>query len=1159
MSYQELSQLLEDYLDPKPSIWVQQHKFISRMQYPNETVTMFASELKKLTSNCNFNCPNCKHSIADMYLCLQFIRGLKDDDIRTKMLQEKENSFSELLKTATTIEMSKTENINITNTRMISRRDPIHKLSTSYSFKNQQRNTRVMLSVKSIKDLKGKCFRCGKDDHRADKCGSINDTCHKCKRKGHLARVCLRSLYKQDTNQLENSITSDESTCDINTIRSEIPEKYIITVEIENKKVSMEFDTGAALSSMSLTKFKQLGIDKKIFNTEVKMRTYTGEIIKPVGVVYVKCSYRNQIFYNKLYLIKKEVDAIFGRSWMKDLKLELADIRCIHAETNPKLDELLEQYSTNVFSNNLGKIPNYQGHLNLRPNTQPIFIKPRRVPYALKSKVDEEIERLCTQGVITKIDHSEWGTPIVPVVKPNGSIRLCADYKVALNKVIEDEQYPIPIIEDIFSEMNGGELFCTLDISQAYICTHKGTFKVNRLMFGVKVTPNLWQKFMDRTLQGIDGVKCFFDDIIIQGSCEKELLQRLKEVLDRLKENSLRVNKDKCHFFQKSIKYLGHTIDKHGLHKCQEKVNAIANTERPTNVNELRTFLGMANFYNKFIPNLASITSPMNELLKSGVNFNWTMKCEKSFQKIKKPLVIATDASPTGLGAVLSHRLQDGSERPIAFASRTLSKSEKNYSQIDKEATAIYWGLKKFFHYCYGRKFILVTDHKTLTAIFHPHKTLPTMSTMRLFHYAHFLSGFDYTIEYRSSENNSNADYLSRFPVEKTRENKIDRNTIFQTHLINTLNIRPELIRQETQKDTELQSLLQSLQSGRSLREFGYKDNEFTIQDDCLFRASRIVIPKSLQSTALEELHLAHIGIVKMKLLARSFIYWKNIDRDIENMVHSCRTCRLQQNEPAKVPIHHWESPAEPWQRIHIDFAGPVAGYQLLIVVDAYSKWVEVFPTKTTTSQWCINKLEDVFATFEIPQILISDNGRQFTSAEFETFLKNAGVIHRTSAPYHPATNGQAERFVQTIKKSLRRMEESRGSIHEKLRTILTHMRRTPNSTGDTPYQLMFNREVRTKLHVMFRERQNSTYNSTNIPVTKAFLPGEKVQVRAYRNAHIKWEFGEVIKRLGKLHYEVRTEEGGVVRRHVNQMLPARGVSTTMRSPPANTEIGAED
>ncbi|KAL0881999.1 hypothetical protein ABMA27_001748 [Loxostege sticticalis] len=855
MSYQELSQLLEDYLDPKPSIWVQQHKFISRMQYPNETVTMFASELKKLTSNCNFNCPNCKHSIADMYLCLQFIRGLKDDDIRTKMLQEKENSFSELLKTATTIEMSKTENINITNTRMIS---GTHTFSTSYSFKNQQRNTRVMLSVKSIKDLKGKCFRCGKDDHRADKCGSINDTCRKCKRKGHLARVCLRSLYKQDTNQLENSFTSDESTCDINTIRSEIPEKYIITVEIENKKVSMEFDTGAALSSMSLTKFKQLGIDKKIFNTEVKMRTYTGEIIKPVGVVYVKCSYRNQLFYSKLYLIKKEVDAIFGRSWMKDLKLELADIRCIHAETNPKLDELLEQYSTNVFSNDLGKIPNYQGHLNLHPNTQPIFIKPRRVPYALKSKVDEEIERLCTQGVITKIDHSEWGTPIVPVVKPNGSIRLCADYKVTLNKVIEDEQYPIPIIEDIFSEMNGGELFCTLDISQAYLhmvmdeesallqtlSTHKGTFKVNRFMFGVKVAPNLWQKFMDRTLQGIDGVKCFFDDIIIQGSCEKELLQHLKEVLDRLKENNLRVNKDKCHFFHKSIKYLGHTIDKHGLHKCQEKVNAIANTERPTNINELRTFLGMANFYNKFIPNLASITSPLNELLKSGVNFNWTMKCEKSFQKIKseilsdsvlahfdpqKPLVIATDASPTGLGAVLSHRLQDGSERPIAFASRTLSKSEKNYSQIDKEATAIYWGLKKFFHYCYGRKFILVTDHKPLTAIFHPHKTLPTMSTMRLFHYAHFLSGFDYTIEYRSSENNSNADYLSRFPVEKTRENKIDRNTIFQTHLINTLNIRPELIRQETQKDTELQSLLQSLQSGRSLREFGYKDNEFTI------------------------------------------------------------------------------------------------------------------------------------------------------------------------------------------------------------------------------------------------------------------------------------------------------------------------------------------
>jgi hypothetical protein len=342
-------------------------------------------------------------------------------------------------------------------------------------------------------------------------------------------------------------------------------------------------------------------------------------------MVFVKCCYNNQTFYGKLFIIDQPVDPIFGRSWIREIKINLAEVKCLNVQNNMKLDNLLTEFAT-VFDGTLGCIPNYKAHLTLQDNTTPIFIKPRRIPYALKDKVDKEIDRLCHLGVITKVDNSEWGTPVVPVVKTNGSIRLCADYKVTLNKVIKDEQYPIPIVEDIFSEMNGGKLFCTLDITQAYLnmqmdesssmmqtlSTHKGTFKLNRLMFGVKIAPNLWQKFMDRILQDLKGVKCFFDDIIIQGSTENELLERLREVLKKLKDNNLKLNKDKCIFFKKSINYLGHTIDADSLHKNSDKIKAIVNTERPKNINELRTFLGMANYYNKFTSNLAAISSPLN-------------------------------------------------------------------------------------------------------------------------------------------------------------------------------------------------------------------------------------------------------------------------------------------------------------------------------------------------------------------------------------------------------------------------------------------------------------------------------------------------------------------------------------------------------------------
>lgn len=1173
-TFEELSDILDNFIDPKPSIWASQHTFISRLQQADESVAVYASELKRLSKNCEFQCPHCKKPTLDPFLSLQFIRGLKDGEIRTKVLQENDTTpFSKLVHTATSMEIGKNENSTMSTSIRKSLTDNINKISKAH--KEPLRSPPVYNSRKlplSIRDLKGKCYRCGRDDHKANECGAIKSICRKCQKEGHLAKVCLQRRERNETNLLNNSTSSlsTDSAGEINLIKGEISDKYIIPILIEGKNVDMEFDTGATLSTISLKDYEKLNINKKILNTNMKLRTYTGEIFKPIGVTYVKCNYNHQTFYGQLYIIDKEVEPILGRSWMKEFNIKLADMRSIQTCTKaPKLEKLLEEYNSTVFDTNLGEIPKVRGHLTLKENTQPIFIKPRRIPYALRAKVDEEIDRLEKQGIITKIDHSEWGTPVVPIVKPNGSIRLCADYKVTLNKAIMDEQYPIPIIEDILTEMNGGKLFCTLDITQAYLnmvmdeesallqtlSTHKGTFKVNRLMFGVKVAPNLWQKFMDQLLLGLEGVKCFFDDIIIQGSSEEQLLTRLRQVLQKLKDNNLRVNKEKCHFFKKSINYLGHTIDKDGLHKNQDKIKAISNAERPTNINELRTFLGMANYYNKFIPNLASITSSLNELLKKGTKFIWSAKCEESFKNIKKEivservlihfdqnkqLILATDASPTGLGAILSHRLPDGSERPIAFASRSLTDTERKYSQIDKEATAIFWGLKKFFHYCYGRKFTLITDHKPLTSIFHPHQTLPTLSTMRLFHYAHFLSGFDYNIEYRSSLKNANADYLSRFPVEIVNENKVDQHYIFQLTQINALQISPETIAKETKDDPELRNLLGTLQSGASLRDSGYKENELTIQNDCLLKGTRVIIPYKLRQQILDELHAGHIGILKMKLLARSYVYWKNIDKDIDEKVKSCRTCRLAQNEPPKAPLHHWERPAGPWQRIHLDFAGPVSGYQLLIVVDAFSKWVEIIPTKTTTSSFCIQKLDELFDTFGLPYTLVSDNGRQFVSQEFENFLSSNGIVHKTIAPYHPATNGQAERFVQTIKKALHKLEGESGGILHKVRTVKGLLRATPVNTGDSPYMLMFGREIRTRLTAKIRAPPKSS-PPPGVKVRELLL-GDRVQARNYSVSGKKWEFGTVTRRLGNLHYEITTDDGRVWRRHLDQLLPAPGI-----------------
>src|SRR5436190_4305689 len=378
----------------------------------------------------------------------------------------------------------------------------------------------------------------------------------------------------------------------------------------------------------------------------------------------------------------------------------------------------------------------------------------------------------------------------------------------------------------------------------------------------------------------------------------------------------------------KNIKYLGHVIDENGLHKSSEKVDAIKHAKRPSNVTELKSFLGLATYYNKFIPKLSEVVYPINKLLKKNKDFVWTEECEKSFRNVQKEiisertlvhfdvnlhLVLATDASPKGLGAVLSHRMSDNTERPIAFASRTLTKSESRYSQIEKEATAIYWGLRKFFSYCYGRIFVLVTHHKPLVSIFDPHRTLPTMAATRIFNCANFLSGFDYTVEFRRTEDNGNADYLSRFPYEKSSENSIDNSSIHHLQQINTMPVTKSEIESESHKNEFLNKIIQALKNGTSLEKLGLNDWEFSLQDGCVFRGNRIVIPKILQAKVLKELHIGHLGIVKMKALARSYCYWKNIDLSIEETAKSCRQSCMKQKEPPQTLLHPWERPKGPW------------------------------------------------------------------------------------------------------------------------------------------------------------------------------------------------------------------------------------------------------
>ncbi|GBO10588.1 Uncharacterized protein K02A2.6 [Araneus ventricosus] len=356
---------------------------------------------------------------------------------------------------------------------------------------------------------------------------------------------------------------------------------------------------------------------------------------------------------------------------------------------------------------------------------------------------------------------------------------------------------------------------------------------------------------------------------------------------------------------------------------------------------------------------------------------------------------------------------------------------------------------------------------------------------------------------------------------------------------IETLPVTSRELRQETGKVEELCPLLRALREGRNLQG---REAQYIIEDGCILYGQRVCIPKKFQKNVLDELHTGYLGMVKMKALASSFVCWKDIDKGIEDAVRNCVDCARHKTDPAKAKDHYWEYPSMSWERIHIDFASPIFEHMFLLIVDAHSKWLEVYPMKVTTTKKTVVCLRGSFARFGLPRVLVSDNGSQFTSYEFQRFMQSNGIKHKTSAPFKPSSNGQAERYVATLKQSLRAMQKYEGSIQQKLSTFLLQYRKAPNATTThSPAMLFLKREIRTRIDLLLPELKSRVQDRIRKGEfefrDRKFDVGDKVAVRIYRAANSKWKFGKILNRDGVLHYTVEVQ-GTVVRRHVDQIRP---------------------
>ncbi|XP_039757383.1 uncharacterized protein K02A2.6-like [Pararge aegeria] len=742
---------------------------------------------------------------------------------------------------------------------------------------------------------------------------------------------------------------------------------------------------------------------------------------------------------------------------------------------------------------------------------------------------------------------------------------------------------PTPRIDELFTNLSNGEEYSKIDLRHAYeqvlleessqkytaITTHIGTFIYRRTPYGLSCVPEKFQKLMEETLRGVPGTVVFLDDICVTGQNRQAHLNNLRAVLERLRQAGLTVKLNKCKFLQKNVNYLGFVIDKEGLHPDSEKLKAIHEIPTPKDVTQLKSFLGLINYYGRFIPNLSTILYPLHALLKRKNQWNWDLHCDTAFKSAKKallgkrvlahyeegrPLVLSVDSSAYGIGAVLAHRYEDGQERPVSCASRTLNEAEKKYSQLDKEALAIYFGITKHHQFLFGRHFVLKTDHKPLTFIFGSNNGIPQTAASRLQRWAVRLAGYDFSIEFVRSKNNGPADALSRLPILHEQSRTHPAQQVTYTNLLEEmLPVNFKQIANESQKDSVLCKIIKYVMFGwpasvvsNEEKAYFIRKSEICVDLGCLMYKYRVIIPSGLRKTVLRELHEGHLGMNKMKNISRNYVYWPNIDNDIEELCRSCPACRHVRDAPAHAPLHPWEFPQHPWQRLHADFAD-CGGKRYLIIVDAHSKWIEVVEMLKTTASVTINSLRSVFARFGLPCQLVTDNGPPFLSEEFKTYCLKNCIKHTTSAPYRPQGNGEAENAVKTVKKIIKRAKYEREDISVALNRFLFQYRNCDHATTKvSPAVALLGHRLRSRLDALrpdvtstVREEQDKQ-RARSTGCNKAFGIGEAVLVRDYTKRTGKWSEGLISEQTGPVSYKVKVGNGTEWRRHQDQLAPLK-------------------
>ncbi|XP_052806647.1 uncharacterized protein K02A2.6-like [Mya arenaria] len=1096
-NYDDVKQGLTGYFQPKKNREFERFEFRNLKQHHAETIDQFATRLRHKADNCEF-------SDKDGEIKSQIIQGCVSKKLRLKCLEE-DKPLKDILTMGRTMEIADRQ-----AKAMEPQYSDVNKIKvTPQHTKSQHANYSYPPSAQRKRQQQSQsrqtCRNCGGIYPHQTKCPAYGATCNYCRKPNHFIGVCRKRTRKAQVHgidQVENEAQKEHSVSDTDTLfgvnvltDNKVPK---IILSINGVQTKTLIDTGSSINIISQDVVNKMKPRPMLKKTNIEVFAFAQN--KPLTI---KGKYTFTV-ETKSKVTAAEFHVVQGSSVTLisyQTSVELGIVPVINSVNSNKYEELCDKYQS-VFTG-LGKLKDKQIKFHVDENVVPIAQPARRIPFHVREKVEQEIIRLEQQDVIEKVDGpTPWVSNIVVAPKPNApdQIRLCVDMRKA-NQALKRERHVVPTTDDIILELNGSKVFSKVDFNKGFhqlelseesrnmtvFASHVGLYRYKRLNFGVSVAPEIFQNEIRQVLTGLEGTLNISDDIIIHAPNRDEHDRRLVAVLQRMQDKNLTLNKQKCEFGKTSVKFYGFVFSDKGISPDPAKITAVQNIAEPKTTGELRSFLGMTNYLSKFIDKYSTITAPLRDLLKDSSDFKWTNQQQTAFDQLKQALCSDTvmsyfdpkkhtelwvDASPEGISGIL---IQEN--KVIAYGSRSLTPVEKRYSQTEREMLACVWGCKHFHIYLYGKAFQLVTDCRPLLSICTNSKQI---QSARLERWRLRLTTYNFTVKHMPG-NKMIADYCSRHPINNySHENIAEEyvNFIANAAVPKSLNLQD--VARATAKDCVLTCIISALQNNTWIKQTCAGDGSYncyqqladeltvlsTEHGNVLLRGIKLCIPNSLQSKVISLAHEGHQGRNRTKALLREACWFPYLDKLVDEQCKNCIPCMSASPQTTVEPIKPSPLPKKPWDEVSVDFCGPFpTGEYFMVVICDYSRYPLVEKLTSLTAQNVISHLERIFGMFSIPSVVKSDNGAPFNSHEFTQFANSIGFKHRKVTPLAPQANGLVEAFMKPLVKTMKTATASGKNFKSELTIFLMNYRSTPHpSTGLSPFEIMFNRKMKTKL-----------------------------------------------------------------------------------------------